>query len=188
MSDLEQIVEKIGQLGDSVEISRWELCRAVEEAYSEFPAYQRGLTDGIAHRLKKSADSVYSMRDSWRLREEMERFRGVSEDLGLSSSHWGALYQLRERYDLDNQSVFDWLELASAESLSVRELSMEVSAHCREDERKGIKRILAKIGRLTQRLHEDSESLGLPEALRQTLLVYLSIQIDLFDKLMEWLG
>jgi len=188
MSDLEQIVEQIGLLGDSFEISRWELCRAIETAYSELPAYTKGLTESLARRLKKSSDSVYSMRDAWRLREDIEKYRGKSEDIGLSSSHWGVMYSLRERFDLENSVVFEWLELAASESMSVRDLSAEVSSQYREDEKKGIKRIIRKVERLTGRMYQDFEGAGVPEGIRKDAQVYMSVQADLFAKLADWLG
>lgn len=189
MDEIKQIVEEIGTTYDCAENNRWEVCRLIEAAYSEFPSYTRGLTESLKIRLKKSSDSIYSMRDAWRMREEISKFRGVSDigDLGLSSSHFSSMYCLRERYNLLIETCFNWLVLAAQECLSVRALCAEVSIQNRESERKSILRAVGKIERLSKRIYQEAEYTQMPEKLRRLTRTFIGRQTYWMGAVREWL-
>jgi hypothetical protein len=186
--ELEEIVESIGKLSDSAEASRWQVCESIELAYSELPAYTRGLTEALSHRLRKSSDSIYDMRDSFRMFERLRQAGYISDTPRLSSSHYSTMFELSERFEIPSDEVWEWLILAEEESLSTRDLREEISAKYREDSRKVAIRLIAKIGRLTQRFYEDLEMLGAPEDIREAAATYKSIGADFFDKVNAWLG
>ncbi len=185
---LESMVEEIGLLSDNVESSRWCLCERIELAFSELPAYTKGLTEALSIRLRKSSDSIYDMRDSWRLFERLKKHGCITETPRLSSSHYSALYELAERYEIPTDEIWEWLVLAEEESMSTRALREEISTKFRESERKGILRAAHKIERLSRRIYEDSEALKMPEDLREATRTYLACQGDWLGVLMEWLG
>ena len=185
--ELEDIVESIGKLSDSLEASRWDLCREIETAFSEFHSYSRGLVEGLSKRLRKSTDSIYDMRDAARLEDMLIKSGGVSEIPRLSSSHYSVMYGLQDRYEIPIAEVVEWLILAEKEHLHIRELREEVSTKYRDDNRKSLLRSVHKIERLSRRIWEDSESLGMPEDVRESLRTFMSVEGDCMDKIKGWL-
>jgi hypothetical protein len=159
VNDLAQIVSEIGALADAAEASRWQLCRAVSDAYAECGPYERGLTPALCIRLRKSSDTIYDYRDAWRMREELKD-GDVSE---LPYSHYSAMYDLRERYDLTLEQCHDWLEIAASGSLSVRDLRQSVDNAHRENEQKAWIRHLNRLGKLVTIVYQDAGSMKLSD-------------------------
>jgi len=182
MSDeaLQQIISEIGLLSDKAEASKWQLAQAVSEAYSELPAYSRGLTAGLCSRLRKSTDSIYGLRDAWNLKNLLH----VSDS--LSVSHYATLSHLKDKFNLTEEDCITWLGWAQEIGASVRDMSMEIStAHC-ADAKKSYLKLVNRVDKDIQRLWDDSETIGLPDNLRAACKAALGVLRDWITQLLAW--
>ena len=166
---LATVIEIIGRANDLVEKDKWTVCHQIADAFAELPAYSRGLTAGLCHRLKKSSDMIYSMRDAAMLKDR------IASEVELSPSHFAALSHLQDRFNLTDDDVRDWLELAAENGMSVRDMSTEISIKHTEDARKAFLRKIQKIERLAFSAYQESELLQIPDALRHRIRRILAL-------------
>lgn len=177
---LEEIVESIGALSDKAEKDRWELCAAIANAFEELPAYSRGLTIGLAARLKKSSDQIYSLRDSEILRARLRY------DTVIPPSHFSTLSRLQDRFNLTYAECIKWLDWVKETDASVREMSIEVSTAHDADPLKAFMRRVIRVQKDVQRLWNDAETLSMPEQLRALTKSALAVLKEWIDNLLEW--
>jgi hypothetical protein len=178
---LESIVEEIGLLADKAEASKWELAKAISEAYQEMPAYSRGLTSGLCSRLKRSTDSIYGLRDAFDLKNLLDASYSL-----LSVSHFTALAHLKDKYNLTEDDCIRWIDWAEQTDSSVRDMSIEVStAHC-ADAKKAYLKLVNRVQKDVERLWADSETIGLPDSLRAACKAALGALRDWIAQLLEW--
>ena len=163
MDDILPVIETIGQANDASEVSRWNVCKLISDAYSEFGMYERGLTEGLCSRLKKSTDSIYGMRDA----ENLRAMLGVEPTLSIS--HFTTLSRLRVKYHISDEELRDWIAFAEENDLPVRDLSEQVTHQHTEDLKELFLRRSSKVVKSVTRLYFDSEMCGVPEALRSEL-------------------
>ena len=181
MDDLAPVIEQIGKIGDKAEASKWELAEAVSEAFAEFKPYERGLTSGLCARLRKSDDLIYGLRDAYDLRNSLKIIK-----TSLSVSHFAALSKLRARYDLTDETCINWVEFATDNCLSVREMSMEIGNQYSENARKQFFKRVDKLDKLVQRLWTDAESVDMPAPLRVVTKSALSVLKEWVESLRGW--
>ena len=177
---LQQIISEIGLLSDKAEASKWQLAQAVSEAYSELPAYSRGLTAGLCSRLRKSTDSIYGLRDAWNLKNLLH----VSDS--LSVSHYATLSHLKDKFNLTEEDCITWLGWAQEIGASVRDMSMEISTAYEEDARKSFFKRIDKISKLVELAWTDCEVVQMPELLRALTKTSLQVLRDWIAQLLEW--
>ena len=180
MDKLNIIIEEIGRLSDTAEIRRWEVAGRIAEAYSELPAYHRGLTAGLCNRLRKSSDTIYGMRNAEELRSRLR------VDPVLSVSHFVTLHELVTRYDLSDESVRDWIEHAEECSLSVRELRQAVSDAHILDAKAHWKRKVARIGKLMTAIMLEAEGAGVSEKIYQSTKTVVLVVADWHKEVDGW--
>ena len=182
MSDeaLQQIISEIGLLSDKAEASKWNLAKAVSEAYQELPAYSRGLTSGLCERLKRSTDSIYALRDAFDLKTSL---RYESE---IPVSHFATLSRLKDKFNLTDEDCITWLDWVQETGASVRDMSMEISTAYEEDARKSFFKRIDKISKLVELVWTECESIQMPELLRALTKTSLQVLREWVAKLEEW--
>jgi hypothetical protein len=180
---LASVVEQIGRLADKAEENRWEVARAVSDAYQELPAYSRGLTAGLCTRMKRSSDQVYNLRYAWDFRSLL-----VVSETTLSVSHFASLYHLKEKYNLTDDECREWIEWAQENNIHVRELSEEISAKYCSDARKMFFKRVLRVQKDIQRLWEDMETIGFPDEIRAVTKAALKVLQDWVTALLDWRG
>jgi hypothetical protein len=170
-SELQTIVEEIGQLADTAETSRWKVAQAISEAYSELPAYSHGLTSGLCVRLKRSTDSIYAIRDAYDLKSKLRY------DSEITVSHFSTLAHLQKRYELDDDTCRSWLDWVQETDASVREMSSEISMSCEADQRQEWFRKIERLVKLMTTIYRDAAGLGMPEEYYKSV-VDIGVAID----------
>ena len=181
--ELKEIVEQIGLIADRAEVSRWELAQAIADAYTEMPAYSRGLTAGLCSRLAKSTDTIYGLRDGWLLRE---RILDVTEVPALSVSHFSTLAHLSERYKLTDDEIRESISWAEENSISVRGLAIEISGKHTPDSRADYFRRVQRLRKLLEVLWIEAESQRMGEELRTQTRAVLTGLREWVAAMQEW--
>ena len=179
--ELQEVVETIGALADLAEKDKWALAEAVSIAFAEFPAYHRGLTSGLCARLRKSDDLIYGLRDAFDLRNSLKII-----ETSLSVSHFSALAKLRARYDLTDETCINWVEFATDNCLSVREMSMEIGNQYTADLRKSFMWRVLRVEKDVERLWSDMETVGLPNEIRAATKTALTVLKEWVESLRNW--
>ena len=172
MENLCLIVEEVGRLNDLAETSKWEVAQKIADAFAEFKPYERGLTIGLASRLRKSSDSIYGYRNAENLRAHLK----VAPV--LSVSHFVALYELASRYNLTPENCKEWVGRAQDDNLSVRDLRSEVALEHELDIRAHWLRKVSRVGKLMNRIYQDAGAVGMSEALYQKTKTVLACVQD----------
>ena len=180
MDELNGIVEEIGRLNDSAESSKWQVAEHIAAAYSELPAYHRGLTAGLCVRLRKSSDTIYSMRNAEELRIRL-KVQPV-----LSVSHFVTLSEAQARYSLADNVLIDWLDHARDCNMSVRNLREALTAAHVEDNKSAWMRKVRRVHKLVNDLLQDAEMVALPESLYQALKILVAMVGDFIGQLDKW--
>jgi hypothetical protein len=168
---LQPIIESIGAIADKAEASKWDLARAIAEAYAEFQPYSRGLTSGLCLRLKRSTDSLYALRDAFELKS---RLRYESE---IPVSHFSTLSRLQDHFDLTDEDCVNWLDWVRETGASVREMSCEVSTAHEADQRKEWFKKVGRLVKLMTTIYQDAGALGMPEEYYKSV-VDIGVAID----------
>jgi len=128
--ELIEVVESIGRLKDKAEYDKWVLAEAVYDAYQELPNYEKGLTSGLCERLNYTTTQVYNLKHA---QEILNRTRFLNT---LSVSHYARLYRLQKEFELSDENVLEYLELAHEENWSVSKLAQEVNNNHAEQNHK----------------------------------------------------
>ena len=180
IDDLGRVVESIGQLSDRAEADRWEVCKAVSDAFQELPAYHHGLLSGLCIRLKKSSDTVYSYRNAEDLRARLK------VPPSLSVSHFVTLHGLISRYSISDDEAREWLAHVTENDMSCRDMSQEIQNAYIEDAKSSFVRRSRRAGKLITALWTDSESCGLPEGLREQLKKIHALTVEFVADVDSW--
>jgi hypothetical protein len=180
MDNLQSIVEEIGLVNDSAEASKWQVAQKIADAFAEFPSYHPGLTQGLCHRLRKSSDTIYNMRNAENLRDSLK------VDPVLSVSHFVALHELKERYALTDDSIREWVSHALDCSMSCRELRQAVSEAHIMDAKSAWKRKVARVVKLMTTVMLEAEGAGVTEKIYQDTKTAVLVVQDWAVSVGEW--
>lgn len=97
--------------------------------------YSRGATLGLAQELNKSVDSVEAMAHAYNIYSDLKAYnpryvRLARKTPGVYLSHFRVLSDIKSRYDLDLEQIFDLLEDIVQATLTDNKISSrDVEAH-----------------------------------------------------------
>jgi hypothetical protein len=126
---LEEIVESIGALNDKANTDKWEVSKAIFDAFEELPHHTQGLTNGLCNRLKVSTTAIYNYRDAYQLKAWFGYFP-------LSVSHYSRMHNLAEQLNLTPGDISQYFEIAVEEGWSVSKMVQEVTQNHMDSEQK----------------------------------------------------
>jgi len=180
VNELAEVVEAIGRLNDVAEKDKWAVAEQVAIAYAEFGLYERGLTEGLVTRTKKSADTI---RNYCRAEELRVRLR---VDHPLSVSHFITLAYAVSKYNLSDDAVRDWIDVAVETPLSVDKLSAEIATASVLDARAHFMRKVSRFVKLATTLYQDAAGVGIPVEAYQALKTLVSMVGDFEAEIEKW--
>jgi len=158
MMDYEAGLEKAIDQYKKSEYYRWGAAFAILDLWREFPDRHSEIMAVLVNELHVTDDQVYNLLHAAELASELSRNR---DDMILSPSHFSRLHRAAQKYDLPQETVIEYLELATSEGLSAQAMVEEVMRNHDPDEQYLFHRAVRVLIRACRRLLELAESNGI---------------------------
>jgi len=174
--EISGIISEIAKINFSADGKKWRVCEMISDAYSEFPAYKRGLTVGLAIQLNKSPQHIHDMRVAWEVKSQLNLINN-----NLRFSFFAKIDNLNKRYALTKEEMIYFLTEASTEGWSVKTMSQEIERTFDEDPDAKIMRRFSRVAKELRLCWQEAEIVHMPDPIRKPLYTLLQL-------LEDWLG
>ena len=157
--DYEVGLEKAIDQYKKSEYYRWSAAFAILDLWREFPQRHGNTMAVLVAELHITDDQIYSLLHAAELAQLSDSTRKWADV--LSPSHFSRLHRAAEKYVLPEETVIEYLELATTEGLSAQALIEEVMRNHDPDEQYLFHRAVRVLIRACRRLLELAESNGI---------------------------